>query len=277
MMMRKITYISFSHRCTVHLPHFPSWEPSRSFVGDREWKFLSASVETDRLHAASSSQCRPVWKLHRSDPLSLWLLCFLRGIQHHLLRSHIYMEREREKEIQTFWEMKIWSENFLFFTEYDLEPCEDPGIPPYSTRKGLQYGVGDALIFSCFPGYRLEGPARVICLGGRRRVWSSPLPRCVGRWSHALFFCFCHFPSNPFHATKPRWLFHGNKTHDKIWSDVFFLSVNPNTSLSLHVSFVFTLETVPLTIALLVNDWWSLPAFKPLQPLWHCVSLTCLS
>ncbi|KAI4818313.1 hypothetical protein KUCAC02_011657, partial [Chaenocephalus aceratus] len=68
----------------------------------------------------------------------------------------------------------------ITFSEYDLEPCEDPGIPPYSTRKGLQYGVGDALIFSCFPGYRLEGPARVICLGGRRRVWSSPLPRCVG-------------------------------------------------------------------------------------------------
>uniref|UniRef100_H3CV01 CUB and Sushi multiple domains 2 n=1 Tax=Tetraodon nigroviridis TaxID=99883 RepID=H3CV01_TETNG len=67
----------------------------------------------------------------------------------------------------------------ITFSEYDLEPCEDPGIPSYSTRKGLQYGVGDALIFSCFPGYRLEGPARLICLGGRRRVWSSPLPRCV--------------------------------------------------------------------------------------------------
>uniref|UniRef100_A0A3B4AL78 Uncharacterized protein n=1 Tax=Periophthalmus magnuspinnatus TaxID=409849 RepID=A0A3B4AL78_9GOBI len=67
----------------------------------------------------------------------------------------------------------------ITFSEYDLEPCEDPGIPPYSTRKGLQYGVGDVLIFSCFPGYRLEGPARVVCLGGRRRVWSSPLPRCV--------------------------------------------------------------------------------------------------
>lgn len=85
------------------------------------------------------------------------------------------------------------------FSEYDLEPCEDPGIPPYSTRKGLQYGVGDALIFSCFPGYRLEGPARVVCLGGRRRVWSSPLPRCVGRWSH-VFWVFSHplpFPHPP--------------------------------------------------------------------------------
>ena len=78
-----------------------------------------------------------------------------------------------------------------------MEPCEDPGIPPYSTRKGLQYGVGDALIFSCFPGYRLEGPARVVCLGGRRRVWSSPLPRCVGRWSHALFWSIVTPPVIP--------------------------------------------------------------------------------
>uniref|UniRef100_A0AAY4DQP8 CUB and Sushi multiple domains 2 n=1 Tax=Denticeps clupeoides TaxID=299321 RepID=A0AAY4DQP8_9TELE len=67
----------------------------------------------------------------------------------------------------------------ITFSEYDLEPCEDPGVPPFGTRKGLQFGVGDALIFSCFPGYRLEGLARVVCLGGRRRVWSSPLPRCV--------------------------------------------------------------------------------------------------
>ncbi|KAB5530866.1 hypothetical protein PHYPO_G00134270 [Pangasianodon hypophthalmus] len=67
----------------------------------------------------------------------------------------------------------------ITFSEYDLEPCEDPGVPPFSTRKGLQFGVGDALFFSCFPGYRLEGPAKVVCLGGRRRVWSSPLPRCV--------------------------------------------------------------------------------------------------
>lgn len=78
--------------------------------------------------------------------------------------------------------------SFSISPEYDLEPCEDPGVPPFSTRKGLQFGVGDALFFSCFPGYRLEGPAKVVCLGGRRRVWSSPLPRCVGRWSHAFYF-----------------------------------------------------------------------------------------
>lgn len=72
------------------------------------------------------------------------------------------------------------------FPEYDLEPCEEPEVPAYSIRKGLQFGVGDTLTFSCFPGYRLEGTARITCLGGRRRLWSSPLPRCVGRWSRAF-------------------------------------------------------------------------------------------
>jgi hypothetical protein len=72
------------------------------------------------------------------------------------------------------------------FAEYDLEPCEEPEVPAYSIRKGLQFGVGDTLTFSCFPGYRLEGTARITCLGGRRRLWSSPLPRCVGRWSRAF-------------------------------------------------------------------------------------------
>uniref|UniRef100_A0A8C3I1H3 CUB and Sushi multiple domains 2 n=1 Tax=Chrysemys picta bellii TaxID=8478 RepID=A0A8C3I1H3_CHRPI len=58
-------------------------------------------------------------------------------------------------------------------------PCDEPEVPAYSIRKGLQFGVGDVLTFSCFPGYRLEGVSRITCLGGRRRVWSSPLPRCV--------------------------------------------------------------------------------------------------
>ncbi|KAB1268756.1 CUB and sushi domain-containing protein 2 [Camelus dromedarius] len=71
----------------------------------------------------------------------------------------------------------------ITFSEYDLEPCEEPEVPAYSIRKGLQFSVGDTLTFSCFPGYRLEGTSRITCLGGRRRLWSSPLPRCVGRWS----------------------------------------------------------------------------------------------
>ncbi|XP_034269262.1 CUB and sushi domain-containing protein 2 isoform X2 [Pantherophis guttatus] len=67
----------------------------------------------------------------------------------------------------------------ITFSDYDLEPCDEPEVPIYSIRKGLQFGVGDILTFSCFPGYRLEGVSSITCLGGRRRVWSSPLPRCV--------------------------------------------------------------------------------------------------
>ncbi|RXM33320.1 CUB and sushi domain-containing protein 2, partial [Acipenser ruthenus] len=67
----------------------------------------------------------------------------------------------------------------ITFSEYDLEPCDDPGVPAFSRRIGFQFGVGDSLIFSCLPGYRLEGNNRITCLGGGRHVWGAPLPRCV--------------------------------------------------------------------------------------------------
>uniref|UniRef100_A0A8C4MYG0 CUB and Sushi multiple domains 3 n=1 Tax=Equus asinus asinus TaxID=83772 RepID=A0A8C4MYG0_EQUAS len=67
----------------------------------------------------------------------------------------------------------------ITFSEYNLEPCEDPGIPQYGNRIGFNFGVGDTLTFSCSLGYRLEGTSEIICLGGGRRVWSAPLPRCV--------------------------------------------------------------------------------------------------
>uniref|UniRef100_A0A667I6B0 CUB and sushi domain-containing protein 3 n=1 Tax=Lynx canadensis TaxID=61383 RepID=A0A667I6B0_LYNCA len=67
----------------------------------------------------------------------------------------------------------------ITFSEYNLEPCEDPGIPQYGNRIGFSFGVGDTLTFSCSSGYRLEGTSEIICLGGGRRVWSAPLPRCV--------------------------------------------------------------------------------------------------
>ncbi|XP_067840108.1 CUB and sushi domain-containing protein 1-like [Heptranchias perlo] len=65
------------------------------------------------------------------------------------------------------------------FSEYELEPCDDPGVPAFSRRIGFQFEVGDSLTFSCFPGYRLEGATQITCYGGGRRVWSAPLPRCV--------------------------------------------------------------------------------------------------
>ncbi|KAG7230246.1 hypothetical protein INR49_012379, partial [Caranx melampygus] len=45
----------------------------------------------------------------------------------------------------------------ITFSEYDLEPCEDPGVPAFSRRMGFRFRVGDSLAFSCFHGYRLEG------------------------------------------------------------------------------------------------------------------------
>ncbi|XP_070827197.1 CUB and sushi domain-containing protein 1a isoform X2 [Chaetodon trifascialis] len=67
----------------------------------------------------------------------------------------------------------------ITFSEYDLEPCEDPGVPAFSRRMGFRFRVGDSLAFSCFHGYRLEGDSKITCLGGGRRVWSNTLPRCI--------------------------------------------------------------------------------------------------
>uniref|UniRef100_A0A3P8W7T0 CUB and Sushi multiple domains 1 n=1 Tax=Cynoglossus semilaevis TaxID=244447 RepID=A0A3P8W7T0_CYNSE len=67
----------------------------------------------------------------------------------------------------------------ITFSEYDLEPCEDPGVPAFSRRTGFRFRVGDSLAFSCFHGYRLEGDSKITCLGGGRRVWSNTLPRCI--------------------------------------------------------------------------------------------------
>ncbi|XP_054625925.1 CUB and sushi domain-containing protein 1-like isoform X1 [Dunckerocampus dactyliophorus] len=67
----------------------------------------------------------------------------------------------------------------ITFSEYDLEPCEDPGVPAFSRRTGFRFEVGDSLAFSCFHGYRLEGDSKITCLGGGRRVWSNTLPRCI--------------------------------------------------------------------------------------------------
>ncbi|TNN72286.1 CUB and sushi domain-containing protein 3 [Liparis tanakae] len=45
----------------------------------------------------------------------------------------------------------------ITFSEYTLEPCEDPGMPRFGRRNGYSFGIGDTLSFSCNMGYRLEG------------------------------------------------------------------------------------------------------------------------
>lgn len=69
--------------------------------------------------------------------------------------------------------------------EYDLEPCQDPGTPRFGRHTGSKFGIGDSVAFYCNTGYRLQGAKEVVCLGGGRRMWSAPLPRCVGTWSAA--------------------------------------------------------------------------------------------
>uniref|UniRef100_G3NSP0 CUB and Sushi multiple domains 3a n=1 Tax=Gasterosteus aculeatus aculeatus TaxID=481459 RepID=G3NSP0_GASAC len=67
----------------------------------------------------------------------------------------------------------------ISFSEYDLEPCQDPGTPLFGWHTGSRFGIGDSLSFYCNTGYRLQGARAVVCLGGGRHMWSAPLPRCV--------------------------------------------------------------------------------------------------
>ncbi|KAM8868855.1 CUB and sushi domain-containing protein 3-like isoform 4-T4 [Spinachia spinachia] len=67
----------------------------------------------------------------------------------------------------------------ISFSEYDLEPCQDPGAPLFGWHTGSRFGIGDSLSFYCNTGYRLQGARAIVCLGGGRHMWSAPLPRCV--------------------------------------------------------------------------------------------------
>uniref|UniRef100_A0A665U3Y9 CUB and Sushi multiple domains 3a n=1 Tax=Echeneis naucrates TaxID=173247 RepID=A0A665U3Y9_ECHNA len=67
----------------------------------------------------------------------------------------------------------------ISFSEYNLEPCLDPGTPQFGWHTGSRFGIGDSLAFYCNTGYRLQGAREIVCLGGGRRMWSAPLPRCV--------------------------------------------------------------------------------------------------
>lgn len=74
--------------------------------------------------------------------------------------------------------------------EYDLEPCQNPGTPRFGWHTGSRFGIGDSVTFYCNTGYRLQGAKKIVCLGGGRRMWSAPLPRCVGTWSTTFILIY---------------------------------------------------------------------------------------
>ncbi|GCC19449.1 hypothetical protein chiPu_0000001, partial [Chiloscyllium punctatum] len=99
----------------------------------------------------------------------------------------------------------------ITFSEYNLEPCEDPGNPTFGKRIGTSFGIGDSLTFSCIPGYRLEGASQITCLGGGRRVWSAPLPRCVAE-------CGTSITSNEGILLSPNYPLNYENNHECVYS-----------------------------------------------------------
>ncbi|XP_040210579.1 CUB and sushi domain-containing protein 3-like [Rana temporaria] len=99
----------------------------------------------------------------------------------------------------------------ITFSEYNLEPCDDPGVPLYGRRHGIHFGVGDIVTFTCSSGYRLEGISEIVCLGGGRRVWSAPLPRCVAE-------CGASATNNEGILLSPKYPLNYENNHECIYS-----------------------------------------------------------
>nr|BAM15262.1 complement component 2/factor B variant 1 [Tachypleus tridentatus] len=65
-----------------------------------------------------------------------------------------------------------------------LITCPDPGVPENGLRKGAgPFNIGDRVIFSCFPQYKIIGSEERICLGNGR--WSGLLSSC----NHPNYYC----------------------------------------------------------------------------------------
>lgn len=59
--------------------------------------------------------------------------------------------------------------------------CRDPGIPMNGSRNGEGREPGDAVTFSCDPGYELQGESRITCIQVENRYyWQPSPPSCIG-------------------------------------------------------------------------------------------------
>ncbi|XP_051920530.1 CUB and sushi domain-containing protein 3-like isoform X1 [Hippocampus zosterae] len=99
----------------------------------------------------------------------------------------------------------------ISFSEYDLEPCQDPGTPHFGWHAGSRFGIGDTLMFHCNTGYRLQGAKEITCLGGGRRMWSAPLPRCVAE-------CGSTVSKNEGVLLSPNYPFPYDNSHECVYS-----------------------------------------------------------
>uniref|UniRef100_A0A8C2Z0K3 CUB and Sushi multiple domains 3 n=1 Tax=Cyclopterus lumpus TaxID=8103 RepID=A0A8C2Z0K3_CYCLU len=99
----------------------------------------------------------------------------------------------------------------ISYSEYDLEPCQNPGTPPFGWHSGSRFGIGDSLAFDCNTGYRLQGARQIVCLGGGRRMWSAPLPRCVAE-------CGSTVSNNQGDILSPNYPMNYDNSHECVYS-----------------------------------------------------------
>uniref|UniRef100_A0A3Q3W3K0 Uncharacterized protein n=1 Tax=Mola mola TaxID=94237 RepID=A0A3Q3W3K0_MOLML len=76
-----------------------------------------------------------------------------------------------------------WSEGLPKCVPEKYEPCRNPGAASTSVQSSEKafYQAGEALTFSCHPGYELQGIATVYCIPGHPSQWNSTPPVCRGK------------------------------------------------------------------------------------------------
>uniref|UniRef100_UPI00358FCE16 CUB and sushi domain-containing protein 3-like n=1 Tax=Myxine glutinosa TaxID=7769 RepID=UPI00358FCE16 len=71
----------------------------------------------------------------------------------------------------------------LHYEGVQSSACGNPGTPPHMLLHGSRFQVGDAVRFSCTPGFILEGHGILTCkaLGDGTTTWDFPIPHCKAR------------------------------------------------------------------------------------------------
>lgn len=73
--------------------------------------------------------------------------------------------------------------NLFFLPVFDLPAyCLAPHDPQYGRVTGDDYWEGATIHYHCNPGYYMTGEATATCLSGNSRMWTSPTPKCIGKY-----------------------------------------------------------------------------------------------
>eukprot|EP00058_Branchiostoma_floridae_P010033 XP_002595521.1 hypothetical protein BRAFLDRAFT_69073 [Branchiostoma floridae] len=109
--------------------------------------------------------------------------------------SQLSINQVIESTSHQLW-FKFWADSSSAYSGFHIDyaafditlrDCDDPGTPSYSSRVVEGLSAGDAITYTCNPGYTMHGSATITCLTGDNRVWDAAPPTCTaecgGDWT----------------------------------------------------------------------------------------------